>query len=165
MDVGWAMRWTQDGDRYRVDTGMDTGWAQDGDGHWNGCRKVTGSGEEPENGIWHLALRLSHSWISSGKCKFLLIWNLRFFSPLLLTAWRCPRTSCPTTTASSTCARWCSSSRPGSPSWRKPRLSTSTSWPSRWGQECQECARGARSVPGLPGLAGIGGLGHQNAEK
>lgn len=133
IGTGWTLGWTQDGHRMGMDTGTD-------------AERSTSSGEEPENGIWHLALRLSHSWISSGKCKFLLIWNLRFFSPLLLTAWRCPRTSCPTTTASSTCARWCSSSRPGSPSWRKPRLSTSTSWPSRWGQECQECARGARGA-------------------
>lgn len=48
------------------------------------------------------------------------------------TAWKCPKMSCRTTTASNTCAPWCSSSRRGSPSWRRPRRSTSTSWPSRW---------------------------------
>ena len=59
--------------------------------------------------------------------------SCRVLFPPWVAAWRCPKMSCPTTTASSTCGQWCSSSRRGSRSWRRPPRSTGTSWLSRWG--------------------------------
>uniref|UniRef100_A0A7N9CDC1 E3 ubiquitin-protein ligase NRDP1 n=1 Tax=Macaca fascicularis TaxID=9541 RepID=A0A7N9CDC1_MACFA len=71
-------------------------------------------------------------------------------------AWRCPKMSCPTITALSTCAQWYSSSRHASQSWRRRQLNTNTSWRSRQKRDIQllkAYMRAIRSVnPNLQNL-------------
>uniref|UniRef100_A0A803WGH5 E3 ubiquitin-protein ligase NRDP1 domain-containing protein n=1 Tax=Ficedula albicollis TaxID=59894 RepID=A0A803WGH5_FICAL len=42
----------------------------------------------------NLALSISHTWISSGKCKFLLIWSLQFFPSLEMPKDELPNHNC-----------------------------------------------------------------------
>ncbi|XP_005061408.2 PREDICTED: E3 ubiquitin-protein ligase NRDP1 [Ficedula albicollis] len=68
--------------------------------HGKGDHAQGGLEEEKENPHLlpefspNLALSISHTWISSGKCKFLLIWSLQFFPSLEMPKDELPNHNC-----------------------------------------------------------------------